>query len=170
MPPDGNKNTHGPVRAMFKRASLGTLYGMGARTMSEYVGVSELKARMLLHSHREIFWKFWRWSDAVYDAAISTRVLKTTFGWQMRVLPNVKSGTILNWPMQSNGAEMLRIACCLAVNRGIKIIAPIHVSTPEQKCIGWPEQKYINDAGKKAPELGAFRQVSGLGGMIRRRI
>jgi hypothetical protein len=31
------------------------------------------------------------------------------------------------------------------------------VSTPEQKCIGWPEQKYISDAGKKAPELGAFR-------------
>jgi hypothetical protein len=30
------------------------------------------------------------------------------------------------------------------------------VSTPEQKCIGWPEQKYINNAGKKPPELGAF--------------
>ena len=30
------------------------------------------------------------------------------------------------------------------------------VSTPQQKCIGWPEQKYISDAGKKAPELGAF--------------
>ena len=87
MPPDGNKHTHKPIRAMFKRASLGTLYSMGARTMSEYVGVSELKARMLLHSHREIFWKFWRWSDAVYDAAISTRVLKTTFGFRMRVLP-----------------------------------------------------------------------------------
>jgi hypothetical protein len=25
------------------------------------------------------------------------------------------------------------------------------VSTPEQKCIGWPEQKYISEAGKKAP-------------------
>src|SRR5262245_45929538 len=35
-------------------------------------------------------------------------------------------GTLLNWPMQSNGGEMLRIACCLAVNRGIKIIAPVH--------------------------------------------
>jgi hypothetical protein len=29
------------------------------------------------------------------------------------------------------------------------------VSTPEQKCIGLPEQKYISDGGKKAPELGA---------------
>jgi hypothetical protein len=30
------------------------------------------------------------------------------------------------------------------------------VSTPEQKCISWPEQKYVSDAGNKAPELGAF--------------
>src|SRR5271169_4868014 len=42
------------------------------------------------------------------------------------------------------------------------------MSTPQQKCIGWPEQKYISDAGKKAPELGAFRQTSDLGGIIRR--
>jgi hypothetical protein len=42
------------------------------------------------------------------------------------------------------------------------------VSTPQQKCIGWPEQKYIIDAGKKAPDLAAFRQTSGLGGIIRR--
>jgi DNA polymerase I-like protein with 3'-5' exonuclease and polymerase domains len=126
MPPDGNKYSHPHIRAMFKRASLGVLYGMGARTLSEYVGVSELRARELLRSHREIFWKFWRWSDAVYDAGISNRVLKTTFDWRMRVLPSVKSGTLLNWPMQANGAEMLRIACCLATQRGIKIIAPVH--------------------------------------------
>jgi hypothetical protein len=30
------------------------------------------------------------------------------------------------------------------------------MSTPLKKCIGSPEQKYISDAGKKAPELGAF--------------
>jgi hypothetical protein len=37
----------------------------------------------------------------------------------------------------------------------IKLCAD-EVSTPQQKCIGWPEQKYISDAGKKVPELGAF--------------
>ncbi len=111
---------------MFKRASLGVLYGMGAETLSEYLGVSELKARALLRSHHEIFATFWRWSAAVYDAAIATGRLESTYGWRMKVLPGVRSGTILNWPMQSNGAEMTRLACCMAVNRGIKIIAPIH--------------------------------------------
>jgi hypothetical protein len=30
------------------------------------------------------------------------------------------------------------------------------LSTPEQKCIGWPERKYISDASQKAPETGVF--------------
>jgi hypothetical protein len=30
------------------------------------------------------------------------------------------------------------------------------LSTPEQNCISLPEQKYINDAGKKAPNWGPF--------------
>jgi hypothetical protein len=28
--------------------------------------------------------------------------------------------------MQANGAEMLRLACCLATERGIKVCAPVH--------------------------------------------
>src|SRR5674476_232335 len=37
------------------------------------------------------------------------------------------------------------------------------LSTPLKKCIGSPEQKYISDAGKKAPELGAFSSGIRLG-------
>ena len=28
--------------------------------------------------------------------------------------------------MQANGAEMLRLACCYAVERGIRVCAPVH--------------------------------------------
>jgi DNA polymerase I len=126
MPADGNKHTHPLVRAVFKRASLGVLYEMGASTLSSYVGVSITRAKALLRSHRENFPQFWRWSAAVQDAAISLGELRTVFGWRMRVLPNVKSGTLANFPMQANGAEMLRLACCYAVDRNIPIVAPIH--------------------------------------------
>src|SRR5262245_48743417 len=30
------------------------------------------------------------------------------------------------------------------------------LSTPEQNCIGLPEQKYISDAGKKGPRTGGL--------------
>jgi len=33
---------------------------------------------------------------------------------------------------------------------------PRSLSTPEQKCIGWPERKYISNASKKARALVAF--------------
>ena len=41
----------------------------------------------------------------------------------------------------------------------------IALSTPEQKCIGWPEQKYISEAGKKAPRTGGpwFRHQAWIG-------
>ena len=32
----------------------------------------------------------------------------------------------MNFPMQANGAEMLRLACCLATERGIAVCAPVH--------------------------------------------
>jgi hypothetical protein len=53
---------------------------------------------------------------------------------------------------------MLFIFC-----QGLIRNSPARVSTPEQKCVGWPEQKYISDAGRKPPKLGAFFQASSLG-------
>ena len=32
----------------------------------------------------------------------------------------------MNFPMQANGAEMLRLACCLATERGLTVCAPVH--------------------------------------------
>jgi DNA polymerase-1 len=34
--------------------------------------------------------------------------------------------SIRNFPMQSNGAEMLRLACSIATEKGISICAPVH--------------------------------------------
>ena len=47
-------------------------------------------------------------------------------------------------------------------------IVAAELSTPEQKCISWPEQKYISDAGNKAPELGPFLEALSLGGIVHR--
>jgi hypothetical protein len=123
MPTEGN---HPQIRAVYKRAALGVIFGMGAQTMAEYVGVPVARARQLLKSHREFFPRFWQWSEAVHDAGIQTRELFTVFGWRMRVRRDVNERTLLNYPMQANGAEMLRLACIYAVQRNVPIIAPVH--------------------------------------------
>jgi len=52
--------------------------------------------------------------------------LPTVFGWTVNVGTNTNSRALRNFPMQANGAEMLRHACCMAIERGVKICAPIH--------------------------------------------
>jgi hypothetical protein len=126
IPADGDKNSHRAIRDMYKLASLGILYSMGAATLGSYVGVSTTRARNMLRSHHEMFSIFWRYNAAVVDAGIVTRELRTVFDWRMRVLPTARAGTLANFPMQANGAEMLRLACCYAVDRCVPLLAPIH--------------------------------------------
>ena len=54
------------------------------------------------------------------------RLLHTVFGWRVHVGENANPRSLRNFPMQANGAEMLRIACCLATERGIEVCAPVH--------------------------------------------
>ena len=85
-----------------------------------------LVARDLLQAHKETYRKFWAWSDAAVDQAMLLGVIHTVFGWPIRVGGQINPRSLRNFPMQANGAEMLRIACCLATERGIEVCAPVH--------------------------------------------
>jgi hypothetical protein len=52
--------------------------------------------------------------------------LHTVFGWRVRVPAVSNERSLRNFPMQANGAEMLRLACCLATELGIEVCAPVH--------------------------------------------
>ena len=47
-------------------------------------------------------------------------------GWQCCLgdQPNIRS--VLNWPVQSTGAVLLRLAVLLAAHKGVRIIATVH--------------------------------------------
>src|SRR3546814_11682887 len=76
--------------------------------------------------HRRTYPDFWRWSDAALDFALTQRRLWTVFGWSIHVEGKVNARSLRNFPMQANGAEMLRLACCLATEEGIRVVAPVH--------------------------------------------
>lgn len=46
--------------------------------------------------------------------------------WRLQVSQNANPRSLANFPMQANGAEMLRLACCLGTEQGVEICAPIH--------------------------------------------
>ena len=125
-PASATKESHGSVRERFKACVLAVQYGMGAEALAERIGQSPAHARELLRLHWETYAVFWRWSDAALDQAMLTGELRTVFGWTVRpgVDPNPRS--LRNFPMQANGAEMLRVACILGVEAAITICAPVH--------------------------------------------
>ena len=126
LPPDATKATHSAEREMLKQCVLGINYAMGERSLALRIGQPEIVARALLRAHRETYAKFWAWSDAAVDIAMQGRPLRTVFGWPVHVDPNPNPRSFCNFPMQANGAEMLRVACCLGTERGVEICGPAH--------------------------------------------
>jgi DNA polymerase I len=126
-PPGATKASHKTQRDLFKQCALAVQYGMGPKSLGLKIDRSELEARELLRLHRNTYSKFWAWSDAVVDYATLHGKLWTTFGWRIHVHgTDYRESSIRNWPMQSNGAEMLRLACILALKNGVTIVAPVH--------------------------------------------
>jgi len=127
-PPDATKDTHKDVRNRCKQIVLGVGYGMGPEAMAQRAGISAVEARDLLRHHHETYRVFWAWSEDNVNVALVGGTLKTVYGWPLRCGPGKEPNprSLLNFPMQANGAEMLRLAACLATEAGLRVCAPIH--------------------------------------------
>ena len=60
------------------------------------------------------------------DYALLHKQLWTVFGWQIQVEGHPNPRSLANFPMQANGAEILRLACCYMIEAGIRVCAPVH--------------------------------------------
>jgi hypothetical protein len=126
VPAEATKKTHGRVREQFKVVSLGVLYGLSAEGLARKLSVPPCRGWELLRLHQQTFHTFWEWSDRIEAEAMLTGRLQTTFGWTVHVGREVNPRSLRNFPMQGNGAEMMRLACCLLTERGVQVCAPIH--------------------------------------------
>jgi DNA polymerase-1 len=125
-PTNATKHTHKDLREQFKACVLAVQYGMEAESLSLRIAQPVIRARELLRLHREAYRQFWRWSDAAVDRAMIYGSLQTVFGWRIRISADANPRSLRNFPMQANGAEMLRLACIFAIERKVEICAPVH--------------------------------------------
>src|SRR4051812_7490526 len=126
VPPHATKQSHAAEREQFKTVALGVLYGLSAGGLARKLNVPPCRGRELLRMHQETFRHFWEWSDRVETEGMLTGRLRTVFGWAVHAGADANPRSLRNFPMQANGAEMLRLACCLATERGINVCAPVH--------------------------------------------
>jgi DNA polymerase family A len=126
LPADATKASHPDTRQLLKTCVLGIQFGMGEKTLALKMGQPEIVARDLLRLYRETYAPFWHWSDAAVDHAMLHGSLHTVFGWHVHVGEKSNPRSLRNFVAQANASEMLRIAACLATERGIEVCAPVH--------------------------------------------
>jgi DNA polymerase I-like protein with 3'-5' exonuclease and polymerase domains len=149
VPEDATKKSHSKERDLFKACVLGVQYGMEAESLALRINQPVIVARNLLRLHREVYSQFWKWADNAVDRTILTSQQATVYGWThylpQGLNPNKKNPSgdgvnprsLRNFFMQANGAEILRLACILATEDGIRVCAPIHdavlITAPESE-------------------------------------
>jgi hypothetical protein len=126
VPPEATKASHKKERDQFKATVLAVQYGMGEASLAQRLGQSVARSRELLELHRRTYPRYWQWSEAAVNRAMLHGGLHTVFGWAVHVGPDANPRSLANFPMQANGAEMLRLACCEATEGGLEVCAPVH--------------------------------------------
>jgi DNA polymerase I len=64
--------------------------------------------------------------DKVLSYAMLYGSLHTVLGWQVHTGENPNPRFLQNFLMQANGSDTMRIAACLATERGVEVCASIH--------------------------------------------
>jgi hypothetical protein len=128
-PPGATKKTHPKSRKIGKVLTLAMLYGAGPGVLMAKTGMGRVEAVGLLRRQRESFSVFFAWSNNFAYRGLSAAPLYSPLGW--RFWPRYwKDGTpertCRNYPVQSCGADIMRVAAILALEAGIAINAIVH--------------------------------------------
>ncbi|MBV9657270.1 MAG: DNA polymerase I [Verrucomicrobia bacterium] len=126
VPPDATKMSHPTERDRYKTCALGVQYGIGQDALARRLNLSPAHGRELIAMHRKVYQKYWTWSDRIEARAMLGSPLVTAFGWRIRAGAGANPRSLRNFPLQANGAEMLRIAAIALTEAGIAVCAPVH--------------------------------------------
>jgi|HubBroStandDraft_6_1064221.scaffolds.fasta_scaffold14553_2 DNA polymerase-1 len=126
VPQGATKGTHRLEHEKFKAVVLGVNYGRTKHGLSKVLGLPINDCAKLLQGYWEAFSTYADWQKIVRVLMLGYGRLWVWDGWQcvLGVRPNIRS--VRNWPVQSTGAVLLRLAIVLAAHKGVRIIAPVH--------------------------------------------
>src|SRR5262249_24201216 len=89
---------------------LGINYGMGVPSLARGLERHPLVASAIIELHKRTYPRFWAWRENAATRAMLTREIRSEFGWPLRIATSPNKRTLYNFPMQSGGCEMLRLA------------------------------------------------------------
>jgi DNA polymerase I-like protein with 3'-5' exonuclease and polymerase domains len=109
-----------------KRLQLAINYGMGVPSLAKGLNSHPLIASNIIEMHRRAYPRYWEWREDMVKTAMIRREMRSVSGWPLRISTSPNKRTLYNFPMQSNGAEMLRLAAWRMCEVGIIPCMLIH--------------------------------------------
>jgi hypothetical protein len=107
------------VRHRMKGLQLGIIYDMGVPALAKGLDRHPLIASEIIERHKRTYPRFWEWRENTVGQAMLARRIESSFGWPLRITTSPNQRTLYNFPMQSGGAEMLRLAAWRLCEAGI---------------------------------------------------
>lgn len=117
-------------RQRMKQLQLGISYGMGVRSLARGLDRHPMIASEVIIRHQRRYPTFWAWRADMVQRAMLERTIASEFDrWPLHLSHSPNKRTLYNFPIQSGGAEMLRLAAnrlcdadlvpCMLVHDGI---------------------------------------------------
>ena len=120
-------NDGGAMRKKCKESVLGGMYGLGAAALAYKHGISVSEARALQAIVPRVYPVFDAWLKRVLNKARMGKTICAALGWPIEIKGfGDRRGTYLNFPMQANGAEIMRLATISIIENKLELCAIIH--------------------------------------------
>ena len=135
VPDTATPETHPEERGMFKIIDLANNFGQGHLSVAQSLKCSTAHAKFLMKKYKETFKVYFEWLDGFIEHGMCRGYMSTVYGWQRHIkdLFQIKNGkrqdirrSLMNWPIQSHGAEILRKALIDLTDQNFKVCALVH--------------------------------------------
>jgi hypothetical protein len=116
-------------RQVYKAAVLGRIYGLGASSLARNLGISKAQAEQIVEQMAARYPVLTAWLARVTTKAAHCVPIICALGWSLTATGQPgEERTFLNFPMQANGAELMRLVITRAGAAGLRLIGCAHDS------------------------------------------
>jgi DNA polymerase I-like protein with 3'-5' exonuclease and polymerase domains len=128
VPPGATKEGHEDVRAKAKSANFGVGYGQSPRGLSESKGIPLPEAATLIRKHQQAHPDYWAWRKRYVTGAFRRGVCWTAGGWPRKVSRKDNPLSVMNFPVQGSGGDLLHLMVIYLTRQGVRLLATNHDS------------------------------------------
>ena len=114
------------TRDQYKICLLASMYGQQEQSLASRMGQSPTHARRLLTQLRQAYPRFIQWIENEIDIAYVSGEMRSRLGWILRPHARTRETSLLNYPMQTTGSEILQRAVYLAQRAGVHVCCTVH--------------------------------------------